>query len=66
MLQEKSAKSNQELGSFLGPFLYLLYTADLPADANVSTATFADDIAVLAIHKDPSIASKYLHNLNFI
>jgi len=37
-------------GSVLG--LYLLYTADLSANANVSIATFA---AIFAMHKDPSI-----------
>jgi len=51
----------------LSPLLYLLYTAGLSADANVSIATFADDMAVLAIDEDPSIAFKYLQdNLNLI
>jgi hypothetical protein len=52
-------KSNQESqGNDPDPFLYLLYTAD----TNVSIATFPDDMAVLAIHKDANIISEYLQN----
>lgn len=49
-------------GSVLGPFLYTLYTHDLPLCDNTTTATFADDCAILAKHKDSTAASDALQN----
>jgi hypothetical protein len=46
-------------GIVLGPVLYPIYTSDLQTSDN-TTATFADDTAILAAHEDPEIASMKL------
>jgi hypothetical protein len=48
-------------GSVLGALLLcLLYTADLPILPEYTTATFANDAAVVAMDSDPAIASQKL------
>ena len=37
-------------GSVLGPFLYALFTADIPQHASTVLSTFADDTAILSRH----------------
>jgi retron-type reverse transcriptase len=54
-------------GSVLGPLLYIIYTADLPTMVNSTTATFADDTAVVTVHEDPTQAThRHQKHLNKI
>jgi hypothetical protein len=47
-------------GSILGPFLYTLYTADLPQSNKTTLSTFADDTAIFKADPDPTKTSANL------
>jgi hypothetical protein len=49
-------------GSVLGPLLYLRFTADLPTTDYTTISNFADDTGLLAVHRDPAVASLRLQN----
>jgi len=44
-------------GSILGLVFYLIYTADLPVALDSTTATYANEIAILAAHNSHIEAS---------
>jgi hypothetical protein len=44
----------------LGPFLYLIFTADIPTRSDTVIATFADDTAILASNEDPQTPAQSL------
>jgi hypothetical protein len=42
---------------YLGPRLYLFYTADIPTPQYTTIATFANDTVLFSIHENPVLAS---------
>ena len=47
-------------GSILGPFLYTLYTADIPQAKSTTLSTYADDTANPSCHTNPITATANL------
>jgi hypothetical protein len=47
-------------GSFLGPILYSIFTADLPVTEQTLTATYADDTEIIVSHHNPITATEQL------
>lgn len=47
-------------GSVLGPILYTIFTSDMPTTANVTTATYADDTALIASSESEVEASRFV------
>lgn len=56
----REIKAGVPQGSVLGPVLYLLFTSDIPNLEENTTATFADDTALLAVDSDVGIATAKL------
>ncbi|XP_008183743.1 uncharacterized protein LOC103309618 [Acyrthosiphon pisum] len=49
-------------GSDIAPFIYTLFTADIPTTDNTLIGTYADDTAILSSIQDPFEASSLLQN----
>jgi hypothetical protein len=56
----KPIKSRVPRGTVFGPFLYLIYTDDIPQTNDTLIATLADDTAILTSDQDPRSASEKL------
>lgn len=58
--RSKPINSGVPQGSVIGPFLYLVYTSDLPRSNTLTIAQFADDIAVLSRARNTTTAAAHL------
>lgn len=47
-------------GSDIAPFLYIIYTSDLPTTENTLVGTYADDTTLLSVSSDHTTASHQL------
>jgi hypothetical protein len=57
-------KAGVSQGSDIVPFLFNVFTSNLPLDLNTLFGTFADDTAILAIDNDPNQAQKIQNHLS--
>jgi len=63
IIQLKEINSGVPQDSVLGSVLYLFYTVDLPVALSSTTAIYADNIAILAVHNSHIEVSSRLGNL---
>ncbi|KAJ4427083.1 hypothetical protein ANN_24698 [Periplaneta americana] len=64
--QVRSIQAGVPQGSVLGPYLYLIYVSDFPRDANLTTAQFADDVAILCKDSCEMAANKLQQFLHLV
>lgn len=60
-------KSGVPQGNFLGTYLYLIYTVDIPVTANIIIAIFVNDTAFLSTHENlDTTCENLLNHLNHL